>query len=245
MTNNKLLILEKLGEPNKKYVAYEKNKKENRDKFFKEAFKYRTKLNKGEITNARFLSIEDSLKGVYGFKNSKGYKGGRWTQLGTLAKVYDLDSKTFIIENELKDNNGDIVIIGRDDANKYTLTVDDSNNVYVYGSMRSKNTRRGQQNLFLKFNTKIDIVWQQDVENYIQPVKEEKLKDVNFIFEELKTHNKKILNKYSGQFEDYEQTDILQKKVLYSKDIYQLNSLLFDKLEIDLRNKVILMKPDS
>lgn len=240
ISKNRLVILQQLSERNKKKLKYEEELGEKRKIFLKESHLNKIKYEKGEISTLRFFAIEDSLKEEYKSFKSKAPRG-TWTQMGTRMWIYDVDSKTFIFNTELKDDHGNIIILDRDDDNSYSLTVDEDNNIYIFGSKRSNNTHREKENMFLKYDDKFNLVWAQNVENFSTPTREEYLETVHFSFLDLKTREKKSLNKNTGQIDIYEQIIPLNKKVLRIGDIKNQNNFIFDQLKFDLQNRIIYL----
>jgi hypothetical protein len=163
---------------------------------------------------------------------------GIWTQLGTMARIFDLDSKTFILEKEIKDKDNNIIMLDRDDSNRYSVTVDENGDIYIFGSKRSKKTRRKRENMFLKYTSNLEFIWNINVENQAIPKREEYLEIVNFVMKGAIT-GKRIINKNTAEFEVYELPALTQKKILRLEDIKEKSTIKIDNLNFDIQTKRI------
>lgn len=240
LSGNKLVILEQHREENKEYFKYAEEMMSKKRKINQEMNLFIKKQgDKISHTKQNARSILDSLKVKYGLKNVKKPEPERWIIVGMWMWIYDLDNKSFIFDTELKDENDNNIFWDRDDDNTYTLTVDENNNIFIYGHKKLKKKRRNPEYLFIKYDANFNFVWEKNIPEYSYPAREEYLEMVHFIFKDSKTKEKNYINKDTGQFEINKQINPMKKKVFNDRDIKKQNSLIFNKLEIDIKNKII------
>ncbi len=235
LVDNKLIIMEQLSERNKEKLKYQKDKKQRSIAYLNERLLYKSSYKKGEINKEEYQVTNDSLKEKYGLKNAKEPRLGTWTQLGTRMKIFDLERKAFVFETELKDENNNIIVLNRDDYNSYSLTVDEENNIYIVGLRKNNNTVKRWERMFLKYDKNYILIWAKNVENFSTPERIEYLERVKFVF----TKENKILNKKTGKLETYKKTNPKSKKVIFTSDMFKLDSIQVGPFEFDFKKKMI------
>ncbi len=156
-----------------------------------------------------------------------------WTQLGTNFKIYDLDKKSTITEKNLKDENNNPIILPRDDHNNYSLNVDANNNIFIFGSIKTGPKEKSRQYKFLKLDESGSLIWSLDVQRRGWPKRIENLNDIQIEM------NQQFLNKNSGEFEIINNSELSNKKIIWSNEIAKLDTFKIGQIEFDHKNKTI------
>ncbi len=238
LNKNQLVVLSQVFIQNPDFIEYKSKKDINLREFIQEVAKLRKKNQENQIAKDILIEKEDSLKQKYGFstKNSKRVrkrKPSKLIQTKALLKIYDLDLRKYIFEEELKDNLGNNILLSRDDENYYTITTDKNDNIYIYGYL-AKIKANKREEVLVKFNNKYIPQWViNDLNNYGYPRRIELIDDTQLsIIDNNKI--KKSINKESGILQDKMDFNISDKIELTRNSLKSVDGITFGKITIKI-----------
>ncbi len=112
----------------------------------------------------RILNIADKNT----TKRGRGRPAPKWGRIGTLIKIYNIETHQTELKKEIYDINGKEIAIARDDNNKYSLTVDENGYIFLYGFQREKNTNL--EYFLFKFDNELKPIWKSNImEKWLKP----------------------------------------------------------------------------
>lgn len=163
MSGERLVILQRRSEKNEEAQRFAIERDKRRKDFVEEIQKQERRYMQGKIPQYRYQEIRDSLKQVFNDQSNR-YTGSRIVQTGTWMWIYDLNIKEYIFNTEIKDQEGNIIILDRDEDNRHTLNIDSEDYIHIYGTRRSENFRNGGEKMYLKYDSNFNLVWAKSIE---------------------------------------------------------------------------------
>lgn len=157
------------------------------------------------------------------------------TETGSKFMIYDLEKKIFIYNLSLLNDLGKQVYLNRDEYNQQTLTVDENNDIYIWGCLKAGKSRQDYNYKIFKLNENAELLW--SVATGWIPKLHRLEKDDHIL---LLWGDDKILNKQTGEFEKIKSPIKKVKRSLDSRDISKLDSLQFEHMKFDFKNNSII-----
>jgi len=157
------------------------------------------------------------------------------TELGSNFIIYDMEEKTFIYNQNFTYNLNKAVYLNRDEYNQRTLTVDENNDIFIWGCLKAGKSRRNYHYKIFKLNDTAELLWTVATE-WNPNLRRLETNDSTKIL----LGNDKVLNKHLGEFEKIKNPIRRLKSSLDSRDISKLDSLQFEHMKFDFKNNSII-----
>ncbi len=155
---------------------------------------------------------------------------------GTIFKVYDLDKKVLTFQNELLDENGIPIIMTRDEQNRYSLIVDENNEIFIYGIIKLDNHLYRSNAKFFKIDANANVEWSTNLPSG-RPTRFENINELQLIL-----GKDKFFDKSTGKLRYLSKTEITNKKSIFPNEFRNLEKLTFGQTEINLNSKSIIKR---